>query len=132
LPLDNFEVPITLSSAPGRQLLTTIRCISPDLFETREQWGEPSKQTPGTFSIVQIGGGHVHSQEQTECIHEDMAFASFHMFVRIEATDPGRFLNRFDALCIDDRCARLDISPDSLTFGFPENREQSKPRAFEA
>ena len=78
---------------------------------------------------MQISGSDIHSQEKAKRVHEDMAFASFHALVRIEATDPGRFLNGFDALRIDDRCARLGISPDSLTFDFPKSRKQPKPGA---
>lgn len=78
---------------------------------------------------MQIGRRHVHGQEQTKRIDENMTLTSFYAFMRIEATDPGRFLNRLDALRINDRCARLAIPPDPLTFGFPESREQPKPGA---
>jgi hypothetical protein len=39
--------------------------------------------------------------------------------MRIEATDPGRFLNGLDALRIHDGSTGLCIPPDPLTFGFP-------------
>ncbi len=93
------------------------------------QWSKSDEQAPSSFPIVQISGSDIHSQEKAKRVHEDMAFASFHALVRIEATDPGRFLNGFDALRIDDRCARLGISPDSLTFDFPKSRKQPKPGA---
>jgi hypothetical protein len=97
LPFDHFKIPTTLGLAPGSQFLASVGRIGPDLFQAREHWGKPGKQTPSPFSIMQIGRSHVHSQEKTECIHEDMAFAPFHALVRIKPTDPGRFLHRFDA-----------------------------------
>jgi hypothetical protein len=83
--------------APGSQLLTTVRGIGPDLFEAGIQWSNSSKQASGTFPIVEIGRRDIHSEEKTKRIHQNVALASFHAFMRIEATDPGRFLNRFDA-----------------------------------
>jgi hypothetical protein len=118
LPLDHFKIPAALGLAPGGQFLASVRSIGPDLFQAREHWGKPGKQTSSTFSIVQIGGSHVCSQEKTECIHENMAFAAFHALVRIKPTDPSGFLNCFDALRIDDRRTRLGVSPDPFTFSF--------------
>lgn len=57
-------------------------------------------------------------EEKTKRIHQNVALTSFHAFMRIEATDPGRFLNRFDALRIHDGSTGLGIPPDPLTFGF--------------
>ena len=132
MPLDYFEIPIALSPAPGRQLLTTICCISPDLFETREQWGESDEQTPSPFSIVHISGGHVHGQEQTKRINKDMALASFDAFMCIETADCGRLFNGFDTLRIYDRRAWLGVPPNPLAFGFSQSREQPKPGTFQA
>jgi hypothetical protein len=56
LPFDHFKVPTTLGLAPGGQFLASVRSIGPDLFQTREHWGKPDKQTPSPFSIVQISG----------------------------------------------------------------------------
>ena len=97
MPFDHFKVPTTLGLAPCGQFLDSVRSIGPDLFQTREHWGKPDKQTPSPFSIVQISGSDIHSKEKTECIHENMAFAAFHALVRIKPTDPGGFLHRFDA-----------------------------------
>jgi hypothetical protein len=132
LPFDHFKVPTTLGLAPGGQFLASVRSIGPDLFQTREHWGKPGKQTPSPFSIVQISGSDIHSQEKTECIHENMAFAAFHALVRIKPTDPGGFLHRFDALRINDRRTRLGVSPNSFTFSFPQRCKQAKPDALEA
>src|SRR6266699_3753082 len=113
--LDHFEIPATFRLAPSSQLLSRVRRIDPDLFETWVQWSESGEQAPSPFPIVQISGSDMHSQEKTKRIDENVALASFHAFVCIEPADPGRFLNSLDALRIHDRCARVSIPPDSLT-----------------
>lgn len=81
---------------------------------------------------MQIGRGHIHSSEQTKRIYKVVALPAFDMLGRIKATDPGGFLNLFDALCIDDRGTRLGISPNSFAFGFSQGCQQTKPGAFQA
>ncbi|GHO60372.1 hypothetical protein KSB_88470 [Ktedonobacter robiniae] len=76
--------------------------------------------------------GDINRQEEAKRIHENVAFASFHPFVRIKPADASRFLDGFHTLRIDDRRTRLGVPPNSLAFGFSQDREEAKPRAFEA
>lgn len=50
--LDYFEIRDTFRLAPSSQLLSTVRRIDPDLFETWVQWSESGEQAPSPFPIV--------------------------------------------------------------------------------
>ncbi|GHO87104.1 hypothetical protein KSZ_51100 [Dictyobacter formicarum] len=82
------------------------------------QWSESGEQAPSPFPTVQISGSDIYSQEKAKRIDKNVALASFHAFMRIETTNPGRFLDSLDALRIHDGSTGLDISPDPLTFSF--------------
>jgi hypothetical protein len=105
--LDHLQVPVALSKTKVRQLLTPIGGVGPDLFQAWQERGKSGKQASGTTTIMQVGRGNIDRKQQAKCIYEDVPLTPLHMFVRIKPTDPSGFLDRFDALCIDDRCARL-------------------------
>ena len=49
---------------------------------------EAHQQSLGPVAVWHIGGRNHHGQEQAEGIDEDVAFAPFDLFVRVEAADP--------------------------------------------
>ncbi len=114
-----------------RQLLPPVGRIGPDLFQAGKERGESGQYTAGPFGIMEIGRGDIHCKQQAKRIDKNMTFAAFHALVPIKPADPGGFLNRLDALCIDDRGARLHVSPHAFAFSTPQGCEQAKPGAFE-
>ena len=76
-----------------------------------------AKETARPLGVVDIGLGHVDRERNAQRIHQDMAFAPFHMFVSIKAADASRLLNRFHT----DAASMMA----ALGCGFPPCRSRS-------
>ncbi|GAC1355525.1 MAG: hypothetical protein NVSMB42_13940 [Herpetosiphon sp.] len=93
------------------------------VFEARQQRGKFGEKEPGTSTIVQIGRCDVNRQQKASCINENVALAPLDMLVGVKPADAVRLLERFHALCIDDRCTWVRVPAHTLTFGSPKDSE---------
>ena len=93
--LHHFQFPLSLRYAPTRQLLSAVGGIRPDLLQMWYKAFQSGEETARPSGVVDIGLGHVDRKRNAQRIHQNMAFAPFHMFVRIKAADASRLLNRF-------------------------------------
>jgi len=62
-------------------------------------------------------------------IHHQMALPSFHFFACIIATGSSQSYG-FDALAVDDRCARLGLTSHLQAHPFPQHRMDLFPQAI--
>ena len=71
--LHDFQLPLSCCMTPLGQILASIRCVCPDLFETGDEESESCEQTPSAFGIVHIGGGHVDGDGNAQRINRTVA-----------------------------------------------------------
>ena len=62
-------------------------------------------------TILNAGRVNYDQQQQPECINQDMSFAASSFLASIKATLGSAAVSRFDRLRVDDRSARLPLTP---------------------
>jgi hypothetical protein len=76
---------------------------------------------------VHVSWGDVPGEGQAQRIDQQVALATFDPFMRVEAADATRLLDRFYGLGVDDGCARVRVPADSPAFGIPQSPVEAGP-----
>jgi hypothetical protein len=87
---DNLQVhgPMDVQSSHPVDQRPRIRLIRPDPAQPGELVPEDLQRALGPVTVLHTGCGDHHREDQPERIDEEVAFAPFDLFVRIEAADP--------------------------------------------
>ena len=115
LTLHDLELPaLILLQAPVGQLLASVGSVGPNLLEARHEGGESAQELADADGIMEIGGGNVAGDGQSQGIDQQMPFPTFHLLVRVISADAGGFLDGLHALAIQDGRARLGMATHAL------------------
>ena len=83
----DLQHPTSKSRHPSNKL-TGVPAVSPDEPKTRERSQQLLQDQLGAVSILDTGAVHDHSQQQSQRIYRNMAFAPFDLLARIVAIVP--------------------------------------------
>lgn len=94
--------------------MTAIGSLDPDATELFAGSPQALEEQPGTCCVGYARRCDNHGHQQTQRVHQDMAFATCDVFARVIATDT-RSLGRFHALAVQGTCGRMLVTTDSPT-----------------
>jgi hypothetical protein len=77
--------------------------------------GERRENLSCAVTILNAGRVNYDQQQQPEGINQDMSFAASSFLTSIKAAFGSAAVSRFDRLRVDDRSARLPLTPFLLT-----------------
>ena len=109
--------------------LTPIAAICKDSLQTGQMFRPFQQALEGLFTcmdILNIGRSHFSQHQQPECVHNQVAFASTHLFSSIETTLFAAF-GTFGRLTVDNHGTRLGFSPFFFPHGFSDHSIQFFP-----
>ena len=109
--LDDFQTHLPVAAQqryPGLQA-AGVRAIGPDTAQAGKLMPQDAQQLLGSITILHVGGGHHHSNAQSQGVHEDMALAPVDLLGAIEpvGTTP---ISCFDGLRVDNARTGLAVA----------------------
>jgi hypothetical protein len=88
---DDLQLPAVLAQQVVRELGTSVSGMGDDCANVREQWPQATEQQGSRLSVGDVGWLHSACDQQPEGVHQNVALAAFHAFVRIESANATAF-----------------------------------------
>src|SRR5207237_7308285 len=98
---DNLDGPLAEFGESVTQIGAVIDTVGEEMAQPGKQIMDRRNDKPGTIAILDIGGVHLGSDQQTGSIGHNVALTAFDLLGRIVTTRPAA-LGRLDRLTVDD------------------------------
>jgi hypothetical protein len=108
-PLDDLDAPSADAAQGLAQLVAGIAAIGEQVAQPRDAADDCSEQQRRPVTVLDIGGVGFNQQRPAIGIDQSMALAAFDFLARVIAPRAAA-LGGFDALAVDDGCARTGFA----------------------
>src|SRR5271156_954568 len=98
---DDLDGPVAEFSEGGAQVGASVSAVGEEMAQPGKQLVDGLDDKPGTIAILDVGGVHLGTDQQTAGIGHNVTLTAFDLLGRIVTTRPAA-LGRLDRLTVDD------------------------------
>src|ERR1044071_54938 len=114
---------------PSGEIISTVALIGPQTAQPPKASQHSAQEVTGTSAFGHIGSGDTDRQQQSQGVHQEMAFDPLGFLGRIVAPLP-RLIGRTDRLAIQDGRRGLRAFPDGVAHGLTQQIVDDLPAAL--
>jgi len=126
--LNDLEIDVQFIMSALNEFATIIP-VRPNLEDRRIDAVHDGQKDPPSISVLDVGGKHQDSEDQTHHVDEQMSFPTRDLLAGIIATRAAH-LGGLDRLAINDRGCRLGLAPRALSNSATQRIVDPFPRAI--